>query len=79
MYEENALYLVKHSHLGAKKKQYLRKNCSKNTKMATTACKFSKNFRGSIPSDPPRALFILKIILLEKIRLKICENLVPPY
>ena len=36
-------------------KQNLRENYSKNTKIAITACKFSKFFRGSMPMDSPRA------------------------
>ena len=30
--------------------------------MATTACKFPKIFRGSMPPDPPRASFILNML-----------------
>ena len=33
----------------------LRENYSKSTKIAITACTFSKIFRGSMPPDPPRA------------------------
>ena len=33
-------------------KQNLREDYTKSTKIAITACKFSKLFRGSMPSDP---------------------------
>ena len=63
MYEQNALYFVKHSDLEAKKfNQNLPKNCSKSTEMATAVCKFSKIFWGSMPPDPPRAFFILNML-----------------
>ena len=39
-------------------KQNLRENYSKSTKMAITACKFSKIFQGSMPPDPPRAFLV---------------------
>ena len=35
-----------------KSKPSLCENYSKSTKLAITACKFSKIFRGSMPSDP---------------------------
>ena len=38
--------------------QNLRENYSKSTKIVITACKFSKNFRRSMPSDPPRAFLV---------------------
>ena len=40
-------------------KQNLRKNYSKSTKTGITACKFSKNFRGSIPPNPPEPFLFL--------------------
>ena len=33
-------------------------NYSKSTKIAITACKFSKFFRGSIPPGPPKAFLV---------------------
>ena len=74
MYEQNASYLVKHSDLGAKKlKKNLPKNCSKISEIATTVCKFPKNFRESMLPDPKEPYFILgmlKIILPEKTALE---------
>ena len=54
---------------GKQFKQNLHKNCSKSTKIAITACKFSKTFRVSMTSDPPKTFFIFKclnMILPEK-------------
>ena len=42
--------------------------------MATTVCKFSKIFWGSMPPDPPRAIFILNIN-----QIKIKSSLYSPY
>ena len=52
--------LAKHSiRIRVKKfKQNLPENHSKSTKIAITACKFSKNFQGSMPPDPPRAFLV---------------------
>ena len=63
----HALPFVKHiwlntQILGQKTKQNLPKNCSKSSKMATSVCKCSKIFRGSMPPDPPRAFFILNML-----------------
>ena len=48
--------------------------------MPITVCKFSKIFRGSMPPDPPRVIFVtlfaLNLTLPEKIRLKKSQNLV---
>ena len=38
--------------------------------MATTVCKFSKIFRGSMPPDSPRAVFILNILENDSARKK---------
>ena len=76
MNEQNASYLMKHSDLGAKSL----KNCSKGTKIASTACKFSKIFWGSMlpnPQEPFSFLICFKITLSEKLHLEICQNLVP--
>ena len=48
--------------------------------MASTVCKFSKIFRGSMPQDAPRVFFIFYMLQNDsqvKLRLKICRNLVP--
>ena len=53
-----------------KLKHNLRENYSKSTKIAITACKFSKFFRGGMPPDPLKLfLFLnqLQIISAEKI------------
>ena len=39
-------------------KQNLLENDSKRTKIAIAACKFSKNFRESMPPDPPTAFLV---------------------
>ena len=44
--------------MGPKNKQNLPENCLKSTKMAITLCRFSKNFRGSMPPKPPTAVFV---------------------
>ena len=41
-------------------KQNLPKNYAKSTKIAITACKFSKFFRGSMPPDPPRTFLVIQ-------------------
>ena len=43
-------------------KENLPKTYSKSTKMATTVCKISKIFRGSMPPDPSRNFFILNML-----------------
>ena len=53
MCEQNASYLAKHSELGSKtlNKIYL-KITQKALLIAIAACKFPKNFPGSMPPDP---------------------------
>ena len=50
--------------------------------MAITVSKFLKTFRGSIPPDPPRAIFLflnlLQINFPEKNTLKKCKNFMLP-
>ena len=50
--------------------------------MAITVSKFLKTFQGSIPPDPPRAIFLflnlLQINFPEKNTLKKCKNFMPP-
>ena len=82
--KQNASYLAKNSELGSNKfEQNLSKNYSKSTKIAITACKFSKIFRESIPPDPPRAFscfsISFKFVLSKKIRLKKCGNYTPSF
>ena len=52
----------------------LHKNYSKSSKLAITACKFSKIFRGNMSPDPPRAYLVsqsaLNLFCRKKIRLK---------
>ena len=59
--EQNASYLVRHSKLGPKNMTNFPygTNCSKSTKMAIAVCKFSKIFRGSMPSDSPKVVFVI--------------------
>ena len=83
MCEQNVPYLVKDLELEAKKlNKICHKNCSKSSKMAITVSKFLKTFRGSIPPDPPRAIFLflnlLQINFPEKNTLKKCKNFMPP-
>ena len=64
---------------GTKFKGNLPENCLKSIKMATTISKFSNFFRGSLPLnslEPYLFSIRFKIILPEKMRLKICQNLV---
>ena len=59
----------------------LPENYSKSTKIAITACKFSKKFRGACPPDPPQLfLFLnqLQISSAEKRKLKKMWKLCPP-
>ena len=69
MCEQNAIYLMK----GQKNKICIT-NCWKSAKMPITVCKFSKIFRGNMPPDPPRIIFVSlfasNLTLPEKIRLK---------
>ena len=62
---------------GKKFKQNLPKICSNHSKMATTVCTFSKIFPGSMPPDPLEP-FSFSICFAERVRLKICQNWVPP-
>ena len=83
MCEQNVSYLVKDLELEAKKlNRTCHKNCSKSSKMAITVSKFLKTFRGSIPPNPPRAIFLflnlLQINFPEKNTLKKCKNFMPP-
>ena len=61
-------------------KQNFRENYLKSTEVTIAACKFSKNFRGSMPPDPPRAFASIsfKLVLSKKIRLKKVWKLLPP-
>ena len=62
-------------------KQNLPKNCLKSTTMATTVCKFSKIFRGSMSPDPLEPFLFsicFKIILHEKYTLDNIANLGAP-
>ena len=62
-------------------KQNLVENYSKDTKIAITACKFSKFFRGTMPPDPPRAFFVSQSILnlfCRKNALEKCGKSWPP-
>ena len=84
MCKQNASCLVKQSGLRGKQlKQNLPKNCSKSTKMATTACKFSKIYWGSMSPDSIEP-FLFSICFknrknsAEKTTLKDRLNLVPP-
>ena len=43
---------------GQKHKQNLPEDYSKSIKMAITVCLISKNFRGSIPPDPLKIVFV---------------------
>ena len=84
MGEQNASYLAKHVlRIRLKKfKQNSPENCSKSTKIAITACKFLKFFRGSMPSDPLKLLLFLnqlQFVLPKIIRLKRCGNCDPPF
>ena len=47
-------------------KQNLAENYSKSTKIAITAGKFSKIFRGSMPPNPPSAFFVSQIFWFSK-------------
>ena len=79
MYEQNALYLVAHSKLGAKN---LNKICIKIVQKVPKWPLRYVIFWGSMPSYPTQPFLFtrcFKIILPEKICLKICENLVPPH
>ena len=81
--EQNVSYLVKDLELEAKKlNRICHKNCSKSSKMTITVSKFLKTYRGSIPPDPPRAIFLflnsLQINFPEKNKLKKCKNFMPP-
>ena len=38
--------------------QNLAENYLKSTKIAITVCKFSKDFPGSMPPDPPKAFLV---------------------
>ena len=58
-------------------KQNLRKNYSKSTKIGITACKFSKNFRGSMPPDLSCFSFSFKLILPKKNAWKKSGNYTP--
>ena len=83
MCEQNVSYLVKDVELEAKKlNRICHKNCSKSSKMAITGSKFLKPFRGSIPPDSPRAIFLfhnlLQINFPEKNTLKKCKSFMPP-
>ena len=83
MCEQNVSYLVKDLELEAKKlNRICHKSCSKSSKLAITVSKFLKTFRGSIPPDPPRAIFLflnlLQINFPEKNTLKKCKNVMPP-
>ena len=58
-------------------------NCLKSAKKSITVCKFSKIFRGSLPPDPSKIIFVSlfasNLTLPEKIplsTLKKCQNLV---
>ena len=64
-------------------KQTLPENYSKNTKIAITACKFSKIFRVSMPPGSPQSLSCFSIsfqfvLPKKKIRLKHVEIMAPP-
>ena len=58
-------------------------NYSKSTKIAITACNFSKIFRGSMPPDPPRALLVSQsasnLFCQKTIRLTEMWKLWPPF
>ena len=63
-------------------KQNLPENYSKSTKIAISACKFSKIFRGSMPPDPPIAFVsqsASNLFCRKKIRLKKCGNCGSPF
>ena len=47
---------------GQKYEQTVSENCSKSAKMSITVCKFSKIFRGSMPSDPLESFLLLKLL-----------------
>ena len=62
-------------------KHNLPENYSKSTKIAITACKFSKNFQGACPPNPPRAFLFfnqLQISSAEKKTLKKNVETMPP-
>ena len=60
---QNALYLVKTLKIrGQNYKQSLSENCSESTKMAIAVCKFSKNFRGSMPPYPHKSFLLLNLL-----------------
>ena len=59
MCEQNAIIFGEALRIRVKKfKQTLPENYSKSTKIAITACKFSKIFRKSMPPDLPRDFFV---------------------
>ena len=63
-------------------RQNLPENYSQSTKVAITACNFSKNFRGSMPPGPLQLFLLLnqhQICSVEKIHVKKCENFDPPF
>ena len=63
-------------------KQILPENYSKNTKIAITACKFSKIYWVSMPPDPPLVFPVsqsaFNLLCRKKIRLKHVEIMAPP-
>ena len=81
MCEQNSKYLAKHSELGSKNLNTICLKIFKSTKIAITACKFSKISRGSMPPDPLEPfLFLnqLQISSAEKIRLTENVEIRPP-
>ena len=50
-----------------KYKQTLCENCSKSTKMAITACKFSKIVRGIMPPDPLESFLLFKLLKINSV------------
>ena len=64
-----------------KLKRNLPEKCSKSTKMAITACKFSNIFRESMPSDPPEPFLFLSLLQIssaEKTTLEKNVEIMPP-
>ena len=62
-------------------KQNLRENYSKSTKIAITACKFSKFFRASVPPDSLEPFLLLiqfQLCSAKKIHLKKNVKIMPP-
>ena len=82
MCEQIASYLAALRIRVKKLKQNLPENYSKSTKIAITACKFSKIFRDRMSPDPPKAFLVSQsawnLLCRKETRWKKCGNYAPP-